>query len=156
MKIALGMLRRLIAEAISDPRSDFAAGLIKLAKSNRGRIPATHETPMVNLQPILNDGAIRAVDAGVFVTLGHLTKPNYVSGKSARFLINIPLAHATDGSIVPDMRFGSAGEDDAYAELLEEFPELVGAEAGTTFDEIPSDWWFAIEDNQTGEPIPFD
>lgn len=156
MKLTLASLRTLIREALADPRSEFAAKLTALARKNGGRIPATHETPAENLSPIYADGAIRAVDAGVFLTLGYSTKPNFVSGPSVRFLVSIPIVHATDGSIVPDSRFGSPGEDESYAELLSEFPDLVGAEVGTSFDEIPSDWWYAVEDNETGEPIPFD
>ena len=51
---------------------------LRAMMDSRG-LPVTHETPTANIKNILRDKSVKG-DYGVFFTVGHLKKPQFVIG----------------------------------------------------------------------------
>jgi len=138
-------LLKVFCEAGSAPEQ-FTAKLRRLASQNGGKLPLTHESPIGNWDSIKRDGAIKG-DGSIFMTVGHLDKPSFVTKHGVIIHVNLPVRLITPGTIVPDMRFD--GEDD----MLRQFPNLVGGEVSVGMDKIPRSLWTEVLDNRTGEKL---
>ncbi len=135
-------------------KARFLEGLRRLAAQNGGSIPVTHETSYENGLQIIEDQEISGDPGSIFATLGYLDHSSFVPGPGMRFLINIPIKYVH--TFGPDMVYVGDTDDDGYRMLLDSFPDLEGAEVYTTLESLPSKWWYDVQDNETGESIPFD
>ena len=144
MKISLGDLRRLIKENLANEewipeKISFYSVLKNLADDNDGYLQVTHESPMENKESIDKEGIKRQSEShGIYFTVGWYDSPRFVTnGIMARIII--PKSYLDPKYVVPDDRFGSG--DDGYYEFMNEFPDVVDGEIGTTFSSIPRNWF---------------
>ena len=132
--------------------------LHSLVDSAKG-LPVTHETPKANIKQILKDKSVKG-DYGVFFTVGHLKKPQFVIG--AGYLIHgyIKPSDVNANVIVPDMRFtgledeeGEPYEDSWEALWNESRGMLFGYEIASNYEEWPASQWSKIIDNRAGKQV---
>jgi hypothetical protein len=138
MHIRLGELKKLVCEArYADAYDEFYQRLRELAYKQDG-LKVTHESPGENFKDIWDNG-LKNLDHGIYFTVGWHTKLQWItSGDGIIVHVRIPFRHVNDQSISPDDRFGG-GEEGCRA-LLDEYPNITGAEIGTSFDEVPDSW----------------
>lgn len=165
-------LRRLIRDSLSEAYNPLMGRwereILKLADKNGGMIPITHETPMENLYQteehgpgILAAGMIGFGDEGIFASLGHREKCSFcVPGYStARILINLPLDAYR--MISPDMMYvGSGDETEDWENVFRHHPGDFASQDPPVYAyvgmDVPCKFWVDIQNNDTGESIPFD
>lgn len=147
MKISLGDLRRLIKENLENeewiPEKILFYSILKnLADGNEWKglkgLQVTHESLMSNKESIDKEGIKRQSEShGIYFTVGWYDSPRFVTnGIMARIII--PKRYLDPEYVVPDDRFGSG--DEGYDEFMNQFPDVVGGEIGTTFKSIPRNW----------------
>ena len=144
MKISLGDLRRLIKENLENEewipeKISFYSILKNLADDNDGYLQVTHESPISNKKSIDKEGIkLQSESHGIYFTVGWYDSPRYVTNDGIMARIIIPKRYLNPKYVVPDDRFASG--DDGYYEFMNQFPDVVGGEIGTTFKSIPRDW----------------
>ena len=135
----VGRLRELIIESLyayADAHDEFYSRIKDMAY-DQGGLKVTHESPQKNFDAI-NDGGIKRIDVGIYLTVGWLKKPSFVRpGMGIIVHVRIPSEYVNDRFIVPDDAYNA---DDPCADLLHEFPGVTGAEIGLDLDEIPVGW----------------
>ena len=143
MKISIGDLRRLIKENLENEewipeKISFYSVLKNLADGNNGYLQVTHESPMKNKESIDKEGIkLQSESHGIYFTVGWYDSLRFVTnGIMARIII--PKIYLDPEYVVPDDRFGS--DDEGYYEFMNQFPDVVGGEIGTTFKSIPRNW----------------
>lgn len=133
-------------------QGEFDKKVINLARSNGGKIPLTHESPLNEARGIMKDGLIEG--DSVFCSLGHITKKSFVTGPGVIIHIDLPLNSASQ--IYPDMSFTGEDEEESYGNLLKKHPDLIGAFVSVSCMRdggIPNKFWKDVYDNQSGKKI---
>ena len=142
MKISLGDLRRLIRENLKDWGPEkvwFYSTLKHLADGSGGSLQVTHESPLRNKDSIEKVGLkLQSESHGIYFTVGWYDSPRWVTSEGVMFRVEIPKEYLNPQYVVPDDRFGSG--DDGYFEFVNEFPDGVGGEIGTSLRSIPRSW----------------
>lgn len=172
MRVTEAHLRRLIRYSLSEAYNPLMGRwereILKLADKNGGMIPITHETPMENLYQteehgpgILAAGMIGFGDEGIFASLGHRDKCSFcVPGYStARILINLPVDAYR--MISPDMMYvGSGDETEDWENVFRHHPSDFASQDPPVYAyvgmDVPCKFWVDIQNNDTGESIPFE
>ncbi len=110
----------------------FYEKLRNLAYRTNG-LRVTHETHKQHFQSVWDKGVLR-LDKGIYCFIGWHKKPRWVPHDGILVHATIPYDKVNSRYIVPDDRFD--GADD----LMQQFPDLMGAEIGMDFDSIPIGW----------------
>lgn len=143
-KFTESLLRSFIRESLNDEMTPSEAMFYSILKNeaegNGGWLRLTHETPVENLEKIKEEGLVQQPRShGIYFTVGWYDSPVWITkGKGAMVRVEIPKRYIEPRFIVPDDRYGSP--PDGYDEFMEENPDVVGGEVGTTFRSIPRGW----------------
>ena len=144
MKISLGDLRRLIRENLEEEdwipeKVWFYSTLKHLADEGGGFLRVTHESPLSNKESIEKVGLkLQSESHGIYFTVGWYDSPRWVTNEGVMVRVEIPKKYLNPQYVVPDDRFGSG--DDGYYEFMNEFPDGVDGEIGTSLPSIPTSW----------------
>ena len=144
MKISLGDLRRLIRENLEEEdwipeKVWFYSTLNHLADGSGGSLRVTHESPLSNKDSIEKGGLkLQSESHGIYFTVGWYDSPRWVTKEGVMVRVEIPKKYLNPQFVVPDDRFGSG--DDGYYEFMNEFPDGVDGEIGTSLPSIPRGW----------------
>jgi len=144
MKIRLSELRRIIREELGgEPTPDeamFYSILNNIADDNGGVLPVTHESLRENLESIRRNGIRQQPDShGIYFRIGWYDSPAFIDPKRAVMVrVGIPKRFLDSDHIIPDDRYGSGYE--GFYNFMEENPDVVGGDVGTTFESIPKNW----------------
>lgn len=125
---------------ISDSDLDGFYEKLRNLAYKTGGLRVTHETDRKHFQSVWDKGVLR-LDKGIYCFIGWHTKPKWIHGDGIIVHATIPFDKLNQRYIVPDDRF------DSEADLLEQFPNLIGAEIGMDLDSVPVSWIDNILDN---------
>lgn len=145
MRLRLTELRRIIREVLEwedmvPEKAMFYSILDNIAQKHGEYLPVTHESFKENKDAILRDGIRKQPGShGIYFKVGWYDAPAFIDpNRSVMVRVKIPAEYITPDYIVPDDRYGSG--DEGYFEFMEENPDVVGGDVGTTFDSIPRNW----------------
>lgn len=110
----------------SEAREEFYS---KLKKMHPDGVHLYHETPGHVADSIKKKGLTG--EYGVFATVGQ--NSNFVSDKK-KTITHFVVPHNHIRSITHDMRY------DSHRDLLDEHPDVKGADVSTSFEKIPHHW----------------